>query len=91
MRGTAGTTWLLVDNNNAEHAATTVVAQQQETTSSSTTSGSVHPEPNNNVAPGNTVTLTESWTKQPTVLEDGSIVYADVVTHSNDGIVTQSM
>lgn len=90
MRGTAGTTWLLVDNNNAEHAATTVVAQQQETTSSST-SGSVHPEPNNNVALGNTVTLTESWTKQPTVLEDGSIVYADVVTHSNDGIVTQSM
>lgn len=88
MRSTAGTTWLLVDNNNAEHAATTVVAQQQETT---LTGGETHPETNNNVSLAGTGTLNESWTKQPTVLEDGSIVYADVLNHSIDGILTQSM
>lgn len=87
MRSTAGTTWLLVDSNNAEHAATTVVAQQE--------SGQ-HPEPNNNVSvvgsSSGPVHLGESWAnKQPTVLEDGSIVYADVVSHGSDGLVSQSM
>lgn len=79
VRSTAGTTWLLVDSNNAEHAGTTVVAQQE--------SGGGNPEHNNNVSTV-TVCSPDSWAnKQPTVLEDGSIVYAD----SSDGVVPQSM
>lgn len=81
IRDSAGTTWLVVDSNNAEHAATTVVQQEQTI---------AHPEPNNNVGP---VTSNDVWTKQPTVLEDGSVIYTDVVSQnsSGEGIVTQSM
>lgn len=85
MRSTAGTTWLLVDSNNAEHAGTTVVAQQESGAATS-------PERNNNTVATETLCSPDTWgNKQPTVLEDGTIVYAEVVSHSNDGIVTQSM
>ena len=64
-KSASGATWLVVDNNNASGGATSPIVAQETV---------ADPEPNNNVG-----AMAESWTKQPTVLEDGNVVY-DMVT-----------